>query len=86
MPGAWIIHYSKNEREVIDDRTFQRLRNIRQLALSHYLYPGATHSRFEHSLGVMEMATRALDSIGVKHKNLIVGELSQIRELGQQTW
>jgi HD superfamily phosphohydrolase len=34
----------------------------------------------------MEMATRALDSIGVKHKNLIVGELSQIRELGQQSW
>jgi uncharacterized protein len=85
-PVHGFIHYSRNEREVIDDRTFQRLRNIRQLALSHYLYPGATHSRFEHSLGVMEMATRALDSIGVKHKNLIVGELSQIRELRQQTW
>jgi HD superfamily phosphohydrolase len=85
-PVHGFIHYSKNEREVIDDRTFQRLRNIRQLALSLYLYPGATHSRFEHSLGVMEMATRALDSIGMKHKKLIVGELGQIRELRKQTW
>lgn len=85
-PVHGFIHYSRNEREVIDHPVFQRLRNIRQLALSHYLYPGATHSRFEHSLGVMEMATRALDSIGLKHRKLIVAELAEIRELKKQTW
>jgi HD superfamily phosphohydrolase len=85
-PVHGFIHYSENEKQVIDHEAFQRLRNIRQLALSYYLYPGATHSRFEHSLGVMEMATRALDSIEVKHRNLVVGELSQIRELKEQTW
>jgi uncharacterized protein len=85
-PVHGFIHYSQNEKEIINHRTFQRLRNIRQLALTHYLYPGATHSRFEHSLGVMEMATRALDSIGLKNKRLIVGELSQIRELKKDTW
>jgi HD superfamily phosphohydrolase len=85
-PVHGFIHYSKNEREVIDHKAFQRLRNVRQLALSHYLYPGATHSRFEHSLGVMEMVTRALDSIGLKHRKLINAELSEIRELRQNTW
>jgi uncharacterized protein len=80
------IHYSKNEKEVINHRIFQRLRNIRQLALTYYLYPGATHSRFEHSLGVMEMATRALDSIGLKQKGLVVAELRHVRELKKETW
>ncbi len=85
-PVHGFIHYSKNEKEIIDHRAFQRLRNIRQLALSHYLYPGATHSRFEHSLGVMEMVTRALESIGLKNKRLVVAELGQIRELRKDTW
>ncbi len=71
---------------MIDHEAFQRLRNIRQLALSHYLYPGATHSRFEHSLGVMEMVTRAFDTIGLKHRKLINAELGQIRELRTNTW
>jgi uncharacterized protein len=85
-PVHGFIHYSLNERRLIDHEAFQRLRNIRQLALSHYLYPGATHSRFEHSLGVMEMVTRAFDSIGLKHRKLINAELSQIRELRTNTW
>lgn len=85
-PVHGFIHYSLNEREIIDHQAFQRLRNIRQLALSHYLYPGATHSRFEHSLGVMEMASRALDSVGLKHRKVIVKELGQIRELRKDTW
>jgi HD superfamily phosphohydrolase len=85
-PVHGFIHYSLNERRVIDHEAFQRLRNIRQLALSYYLYPGATHSRFEHSLGVMEMVTRAFDSIGLKHRKLLTGELGQIRELRTHTW
>jgi uncharacterized protein len=80
------IHYSRNEKEVIDHRAFQWLRNVRQLALTHYLYPGATHSRFEHSMGVMEMATRAIDSVGLKQKRLVVAELREVRELRKDTW
>jgi len=49
--------------ELINSRPFQRLRHIHQLALSYLVYPGATHKRFEHSLGVMELAGRAFDAI-----------------------
>jgi hypothetical protein len=39
------------------------MRHIHQLALTYLLYPGATHKRFEHSLGVMELASRAFDVV-----------------------
>jgi HD superfamily phosphohydrolase len=51
------------ERKVLDSRPFQRLRHITQLALTYLLYPGATHKRFEHSLGVMELASRVFDVV-----------------------
>jgi len=52
-----------DERKVIDSRPFQRLRNIHQLAMSYLVYPGATHKRFEHSLGVMDLASRIFDVV-----------------------
>lgn len=52
------VRLSSEERKVLNSRPFQRLRHIHQLALTYLIYPGATHRRFEHSLGVMEMAGR----------------------------
>lgn len=51
------------EQAVLNSRPFQRLRHIHQLALTYLVYPGATHRRFEHSLGVMELATRIFDTV-----------------------
>jgi len=52
-----------DERAVLDSRPFQRLRHIHQLALTYLIYPAATHKRFEHSLGVMELAGRVFDVV-----------------------
>ncbi|MGE5543792.1 MAG: HD domain-containing protein [Bacillota bacterium] len=57
------IKLDSDERRVLDSYPFQRLRNIHQLAMCYLLYPGATHKRFEHSLGVMELAGRVFDVI-----------------------
>jgi len=62
-PVHVFIRLDTDEREVLDSRPLQRLRNIHQLGLTYLLYPGATHRRFEHSLGVMELATRIFDVI-----------------------
>lgn len=48
---------------LIDTLPVQRLRRVRQLAGTEYVYPGATHTRFEHSLGVMHLAGRLCDSL-----------------------
>jgi HD superfamily phosphohydrolase len=51
------------EWQIISQPAFQRLRRIRQLAWTDYVFPGAMHTRFEHSLGVMHMATMLYEGI-----------------------
>ena len=62
-PVHAFVRLTTDERKVLDSRPFQRLRQIHQLALTYLVYPGATHRRFEHSLGVMELAGRVFDVI-----------------------
>src|SRR5437899_12144518 len=54
------ISFSPAEMSVIHSPAFQRLHGCRQLGLTHLVYPGAKHSRFEHVLGVMHVATKIL--------------------------
>ena len=61
------VKLDSDERMVLDSGPVQRLRHIHQLAMSYLVYPGATHKRFEHSLGVMELAGRAFDTITADH-------------------
>ena len=62
IPGDFIF-------DLIEHPWFQRLRNIKQLGLTSFVYPGANHSRFQHALGalyLMEMAIRTLRNKGVE--------------------
>src|SRR5688500_14468616 len=45
---------------LVDTPAFQRLRYVRQLGLAHLVYPGATHTRFEHALGAYHLARQTL--------------------------
>ena len=61
IPGDFVF-------DLIEHPWFQRLRNIKQLGLTSFVYPGATHSRFQHGLGalhLMNMAIATLRSKGV---------------------
>jgi uncharacterized protein len=51
------------ERDIVDHPVFQRLRRVRQLGWTDIVYPGATHTRFEHSLGVMHTASRMFEEV-----------------------
>ena len=57
-PIHGFIKLSKKEKKLIDTQVFQRLRRIRQLAMTFLVYPGAQHTRFDHSIGVMHIAGR----------------------------
>ena len=55
--------------DLIEHPYFQRLRRIKQLGLTHLVYPGALHTRFHHALGAMHLTMRAIDVIRSKgHK------------------
>ncbi len=52
--------------DIIEHRYFQRLRRIAQLGLTHYVYPGALHTRFHHALGAMHLMTETIDVLRAK--------------------
>lgn len=64
------IAVSAAERMLIDSPILQRMRRIRQLGTSYLLFHGAEHTRFGHSLGVLEMATRVLLAIRRKEPDI----------------
>jgi len=78
----FFVRLGSDERNIVDSNPFQRLRHIHQLALTYLIYPGATHKRFEHSLGVMELASRVFDVI--THPDAITDQIREsIKEIGE---
>jgi len=57
------IHFNHLESLLVDTEVFQRLRYIHQLGISYMVYPGGTHTRFEHSLGTMHLGSQIFDQI-----------------------
>lgn len=57
------ISLSSAETAVIETPEYQRLRSIKQLGFAEFSFPGATHNRFLHSIGVSHVAGTAFDQI-----------------------
>lgn len=76
------IDISQLENAVLEHPYVQRLRRIRQLAFLHYVFPGASHTRFEHSLGALYMAGVAWDRLKANQTRLYTS-LSRIDHFAQ---
>ena len=61
-PVHGYVYITEAEKEIIDSYPMQRLRRLRQLAGSEYVYPGANHTRFEHCVGVMFLAGKVVEN------------------------
>jgi len=60
-PIHGMIKLTRAEAALIKHEAFQRLNRIRQLAMTYKVYPGATYTRWEHSLGVMHIAGQMME-------------------------
>lgn len=63
------IRLNEIEVEVMDNPQFQRLRRIKQLGLISLIYPGANHTRFEHSIGTMHIASKLADKLDLNQED-----------------
>ena len=69
-PLHGVITLTPRMCKIIDTPEFQRLHKLRQLGATYLVYPSATHTRFEHSLGVSHLAKILMNSLKEKHPNL----------------
>jgi uncharacterized protein len=63
IPGDFVF-------DLIEHPWFQRLRNIKQLGLTSFVYPGATHSRFQHGLGALHLMNMAIATL--RNKDVVI--------------
>jgi HD superfamily phosphohydrolase len=82
-PIHGFIELTPREVDIVDSQVFQRLRRIKQLAFTYLVYPGALHTRFEHSLGVCHIASKMADKLGCdESEKEIVRLASLVHDLG----
>lgn len=75
------IELSPIEVTICDSLEYQRLRSIKQLGFSEFSFPGATHNRFLHSVGVSYLAGQAFDSIFKRYPFKNAEEKAQLRQV-----
>jgi len=80
-PVHGYVYITEEEKEIIDSFPVQRMRRLRQLAGSEYVYPGANHTRFEHCVGVMYLAGGVTENPNVSQR-LNEEEAEMIRVAG----
>jgi HD superfamily phosphohydrolase len=66
-PIHGVIPLTDVEVALVKTRAFQRLRNIKQLGLAHYVFPGADYSRFSHSLGACHVMGKIMKALQAQH-------------------
>ncbi len=70
------------EIQILEHPFFQRLRNIKQLGFSEYVFPGATHTRYLHSIGVMNVSTLVFNSLFKDQSGIEIQRLKETLRLG----
>lgn len=72
------IQIAKEEIAILEHPFFQRLRNIKQLGFTEFIFPGATHTRYLHSIGVMDVSSKVFDKVFPKSQGN--SELLRLKE------
>ena len=78
------IPLTKEEMSIIDTEEMQRLRNVRQLGATYLIYPGAQHSRFEHSIGTAHLASRMINAINFERDRRDDSRLDGFDQYGER--
>ena len=76
---GFISIFDETIYDLIEHPFFQRLRNIKQLGLTQLVYPGATHTRFQHSLGSLHLMQSAIDTIRSKGHEITEEEARAVK-------
>lgn len=66
------IHLDPLSIAIVDTPQFQRLRELKQLGSAYYVFPGASHNRFEHSIGTAHLAKSMLQHLATRQPELEV--------------
>lgn len=82
-PIHGLIEYNEHEERILNAKVTQRLRGIKQLALANLVYPGANHTRFEHSVGVMCIAEKMARQLELNKKDIkLIRIASLLHDIG----
>lgn len=77
------LHFNEDELKLINTDVLQRLRGIRQLAMESLVYPGALHTRFDHTLGVAHIAGQMAEELGLDDfERRLVRESAIVHDIG----
>jgi hypothetical protein len=77
-PVHGYVYINTVEKDAVDSFPMQRLHRLRQLAGAEYVYPGANHTRFEHSIGTMHLAQKLTESPNIS-QHLTTEEAQMVR-------